>query len=383
MKNIPFRILFLCIFLPAVCYILTIQTLEGYLQKRENATVHDILIEHPDALYEGRYSVREEINRNLSKYLKRSLGARLGVKTDILVKTRDGQILYPPVFNKQMEDDNERDLKNLNYVEVAADNYRILNDGLSVDVGVKIRHNSWLANGILVFYVLLAGLVLRFIVKKGLRESEKKQEEQEDRIETLTKQLSEAREQLQGVIAKEEEYLEKIKELRTDKQDLSKDVEGLLQEMEQLEAGLHGQRESRKALENELVELKEDLEHLKEKGEKKSKRKRKAENVAKRFRLLYKNLEFSERAVEGFSELTGEFQLKAEEVIHQLNENEEFISVKRKVFGKGGKLNVLEVNYAYSGRLYFQKNVKGKIKILAVGTKNTQNQDLAYLESVV
>lgn len=375
--------MFLCIFLPSVCYILTIQSLEGYLQRRENAVVRNILIEHPDALYEGRYSVREEINRNLSRFLKKGVESRLGVKTDILVKTRDGQILYPPVFSKQMEDDEEKDFKSLNYVEVAAENYRILNDGLSLNVEVKIRHNSWISDSILIFYVLLAGLILRFIMKRGLRENERKQEEQQDRILELTAQLSQAREQLEGVIAKEEEYLVKIRELRTDKQDLSKDVEGLLEEMDRLETGLRAQRESRETLENELVELKEDLEHLKEKGEKKGKKKKRSDNMTKRFRLLYKNLEFSDRAVEGFSDLTSEFQLKAEEIIHQLNENDELVTVKRKVFGKGGKLNVLEVNYAYSGRLYFQKNAKGKIKVLAVGTKNTQSQDLTYLESVV
>jgi branched-chain amino acid transport system ATP-binding protein len=67
MTNFPFRALFLCIFLPPVCYILTLQTLEGYLQKRESSGLHQVLVRNYAALYEGRYSLREEIARNLEK----------------------------------------------------------------------------------------------------------------------------------------------------------------------------------------------------------------------------------------------------------------------------------------------------------------------------
>ncbi|MBW2102621.1 MAG: hypothetical protein JRH05_08075 [Deltaproteobacteria bacterium] len=45
-------------------------------------------------------------------------------------------------------------------------------------------------------------------------------------------------------------------------------------------------------------------------------------------------------------------------------------------------MNVLEVDFSYSGRLYYQKDTRGRITVLAIGTKNTQEQDLAYLESI-
>ncbi|MBW2094931.1 MAG: hypothetical protein JRI80_08575 [Deltaproteobacteria bacterium] len=379
MKNIPYKILFLCIFLPPVCYILTIQSLEGYLQKREIATLNNILIQHPDALYEGRYSVGEEVNRNLGQYLKNSIKAKLGVVVTILVKTRDGRILYPGVFGNRGEEGSEGALQGLNYVETAARNYRILNDGLLVDVGLKIKHNSWLSNSILVFYVFLAGMALRFLVKRGLAEAERREEEQQEHIDRLTAQLEHTKVRLEGVIAKEKNYLGKIGELNKEKRDLSRDVDGLLEEMEELEEGLQQQRASRENLENEVEALRGELERVKEKGEKRGKSKKTSENVAKRFRLLYKNLEFSDRAINGFVDLTPDFQLKGEEVIHQLNENDELVSIKRKVFGKGGKMHVLEVNFAYSGRLYFQKNSKGGIRVLAIGTKNSQSQDLTYI----
>ena len=35
MKQFPFKILFISIFMPPICYILTLQMLEGYFQKRD------------------------------------------------------------------------------------------------------------------------------------------------------------------------------------------------------------------------------------------------------------------------------------------------------------------------------------------------------------
>jgi len=379
MKNTPYKILFLCVLLPPVCYILTVQSLEGYLKNREIATVDALLIQHPDALYEGQYPVREEISRNLSRYLKDSIKTKLGVETTILVKTKGGQILYPSVFGDQQEDGDENTLKNLNYVEVAADNYRILNAGLIVDVGLNIRYSSWLSGGILIFYLLLAGMALQLVVRRSLAATQRIEEQQQERIERLTSQLTHTRGQLEEVIDKERTYLGKIGELNKEKQDLSKDVDGLLEEMEELESGLKHQRANREELENEVEDLRSELDRLKQKGEKRGKKERASESIARRLKLLYKNLEFSDRAITGFAGLTPEFQLKGEEVIHQLNENDELISIRRKVFWKGGKINVLEVDFAYSGRLYFQKNAQSRIHVLAIGTKNSQNQDLAYI----
>jgi uncharacterized membrane-anchored protein YhcB (DUF1043 family) len=381
MKNIPYKILVLCLVLPPVCYVLTIQSLESYLQRRENATLNDILIQHPDALYEGRYTVREEINRNISKYLNQSIKSRIGVRSNILVKTGEGQILYPPVYGTAVKEPKDLEPKDLNYVEVAAENYRILNGGLSAEAAIKIRYNSWLSIGILIFYVGVAGLILGLVTKRGLAESEQREDEYRNEMARLGTQLNYSRKQLEEVVVKEKEYLSRINRLKQDKQELAKDVDGLLEEMEEQEKGLQDQRVNREALEKELEELREKLQRLTEKGEKRKKKKGKYDNLAKRFRLLYKNLELSDRALDGFSELTDEFKLKAEEVIHQLNEDDSLISIKRKVFGKGGRMNVLEIDFAYSGRLYFQKNAKGRIRVLAIGTKNTQNQDLAFVES--
>ena len=65
--------------------------------------------------------------------------------------------------------------------------------------------------------------------------------------------------------------------------------------------------------------------------------------------------------------------------IHRINEDDSTVTVRRKVFSKGGKINVLEVDFSYSGRIYFQKESETQKKIVVIGTKKSQNQDLAYL----
>jgi len=383
LKPFPYKTLFLCIFLPPICYILSINGLEQYLQKRETAKVRTLLIQNLEALYQGRYTVKDEVNGNIAAYLGHGLKYRVGVRTNILVKTKDDRILFPSRNAAEPAGDVDfagQQTDSLRYHEVASENYRILSEGLALSVGVQIRHNSWLSNGILVFYVFLAVLVIQRVVRKGLRESERKGEAQEQMIEHLTVQLEQAESRLSEVETKEGEYLERISALKKDRTELARDIDGLLEEIEKQEAGLSEQTRLKEEMAGQVLQLRTELDKLAVKTRKKKKT---TDALTKRFGVLYRNLAFTERAVEGFLELTDEFQLKAEEVIHKLNEDESAISVKRKVFGKGGKLNVLEVVFSYSGRIYYRKDSQAKKTIVAVGTKNTQEKDLAYLESIV
>ena len=388
MKSFPFKVLFVCIFLPPILYVLTIQGLEGYLKGRELSALNRILIQNQEALYEGRYSVREEVNRNIGEYIGNSLKYALGIRLQILVKTQDDRILYPTQFKREAGEFGKEDdfsvlpHESLDYTEVAAENYRILNEGLIVSVDVRVKHNGWLSNSILILYVFASLFVLRLFIMRGLRESERQETEQKTRVRDLSLQLGDMESRLKDVKAKESTYEERISGLKKDKRDLSKDIDGLLEELERLETGLEDQRHLKEDLEVEVMDLRDQIDQLKAKFEKPKHKKKKKETISKRFKVLYKNLDFSDRAVEGFLSLTDEFQLKAEAIIHQLNEDETSISVKRKVFGKGGKLNVLETDFSYSGRIYFQKDSQSKCRIMAIGTKNTQERDLTYLETV-
>ena len=71
--------------------------------------------------------------------------------------------------------------------------------------------------------------------------------------------------------------------------------------------------------------------------------------------------------------------MKAEEVIHQLNQDSSMVTIKRKVFGGKGQKTVFEVVFGYRGRLYFRKLPTNQIEVLAIGTKNTQAKELEFL----
>jgi predicted nucleic acid-binding Zn-ribbon protein len=382
MKTFPYKTLFLCIFLPPIFYILTLNGLERYVQKKATAEVRALMIRDPDALYQGRYTVKEEVSRNMADYLSRDFKYRLGVRTSILVKTKDDRILFPSESTVQTGgpvDFTAQEMDSLRYMEVASENYRILSEGLALSVGVQVRHNTWLSNAILVFYVFIALLLIQRFVRKGLRESEREGEEQKQAIQSLTAELGRAESKLAGLETQEAEYLERINALKKDRSDLARDIDELLEEIEKQETGLSEQARLKEEMAGQVLQLRTELDRLALKSKKKKKT---LESAAKRFTVLYKNLAFTERALEGFLDLTDEFQLKAEEVIHKLNEEESAVSVKRKVFGKGGKMNVLEVAFSYSGRIYYQKDSQAKKTVVAVGTKNTQEKDLAYLESI-
>jgi hypothetical protein len=384
MKKFPYKTMFLCLFLPPVCYVLTLQTLQGYLGRNESAKLFQIVVQDYDALYQGRYPLKEEVNRNINEYLSGSLKEKVGIRRTILVKTKDDRILYPSQSSESSSAEqqlSESYSKSVSYMEVAAENYRTLNEGLVLQANVHIEHNTWLANIILILYVFPALFLLQKIVVRVLRESEQQEKEQQDLIQSLSDQLAQEEKKLGEIESKEKEYLQNIEGLTQDKKGLAEDVDSLLEEIEKQESGLAVQKKLKAELETQMGQIREDLAQLREKSER-PKKKKPEEAARKRFTVLYKNLAFTDRAIEGFVELTDEFQLKAEEVIHKVNEDDSAINVKRKVFGKGGKMNILEVPFAYSGRIYYQKNSQVSKTIFAIGTKNTQERDLVYLESV-
>jgi hypothetical protein len=384
MKSFPYRLLFICILAPPICYIFTLQALEVYLQKRVTDEVNEIKIKNYQALYDGRYSVKEEINRNIGEYLlAHGFMSRIGVSTEVLIKTKDDRILYPANLKDDIYDATGASSGNsMNYMDIATRNFKIMNDDPIVSVNINIKHNSWLSNSILLFYILLFLFIIQRSVRKNVKESEEIDKERNLQIDKLMETLKESESGLSEIRSKENGYLQKIEDLKKERQNLSTDIDGLLEEMENLETGLATQRDLREKREAEALNLQNEIDELRERVQNPKKKTKALDATRKRFRVLYKNLDFSERALEGFLSLSDEFQLKAEEIIHKLNEDRAMVSIKRKVFGKGGKMNVLETDFAYSGRVYFQADADSKTRVLVLGTKNTQDQDIAYLERV-
>jgi predicted RNase H-like nuclease (RuvC/YqgF family) len=156
-----------------------------------------------------------------------------------------------------------------------------------------------------------------------------------------------------------------------------------MEELEELEKRLQESVEHREKKEKEIQALMQEVEQLEARQKTSSRKKDKDfKQIKKRFQTLYKQLALHDRAVEGFLELPPDMQLKAEEVVHSMNEDSSRVQVKRKVFSRKGSSTVFETVFAYKGRLYWRKDSEGKTEILAIGTKNTQNRDLAYLESL-
>ena len=389
MKGFPFRILFVCLLIPPLGYLFSLDLIESFIQKHEEQVVRDLLIQDQPALLDGRYSVQEEIQRNLSRHFRHDKMRAWGVRTRVVVKTHEPQrILYPLPVEEEMAgkgefgESQDTDLEDrLRYVDLAAENFRILNQGFDVEVDVVVRHNGWLSNGVLVAWVLLAGGLLQSMIRRRTRAAEKERLEREQRIGDLSEQLERASSTLQEVEKKEEDYEQRIQALRKERDGLSQDAESLLEEMDQLEQGAARQKGLREETELEVLELREEIERLQHKLQKTRKKESETDRVRKRLNTLYKNLEFTDRAFEGMADLPADAQLKAEEIIQALDIDASKVPVKRKVFGKGGKSRILETNFAYSGRLYFHWTNGRRVRVVAVGTKNSQTKDLAYLES--
>ncbi len=70
--------------------------------------------------------------------------------------------------------------------------------------------------------------------------------------------------------------------------------------------------------------------------------------------------------------------LRAEEVIKRLNDRDENLPLRRKVGGLE-RGNIFELGFAGKGRIYFCQGEGGKMRIVLIGAKNTQDKDLSYL----
>ena len=115
-------------------------------------------------------------------------------------------------------------------------------------------------------------------------------------------------------------------------------------------------------------------------GPKSSSKARAAEQIGRRLRTLYKNLEIDDRAVHDLVALRDEtMKLKAEEGIKRLADEQENAGIRRKVGGLPPQLSIFELGFAGKGRLYYTRGRSKRHRILAVGAKNTQKTDLEYL----
>lgn len=393
MKYLSLKILVLCILLPPLLYIVSIQALESYLQARYSARIEKIYICSTCPFFDGSIRLKDSINEIMDHYLRNDVMIAIGgVKAGVLIATKQGNILYPAVFSSFAADADDKDTSlsnsdpsNSDPLQIAIENYRLLNEGLKVSVDIKVEHNTLLSNIILGMYILIFVFALYFYYSAGIRKNRADELKKNMEIDRLREQEKEYRDKLRSLEADKELLTNSIeqtrKALQDEKQKATTNEEEMIDEFVTLEETLKQNLKLQTEQQEEIAALTEKLQQYEKRKEVKPKRKN-YDVVAKRFKALYKNIDVHRKAIDGYLELTDELKIKAEEIIHQLNENPKLVTIKRKVFGNKTSITVLEVLFSYNGRLYFRTLKDGKVEILVIGTKNSQVKDLEFINNL-
>lgn len=376
MKYFPFKILIVCIFLPPVLYIASLQSIERYLHARYAREIENSFLGDTRPLLSGNTRLKDALAKNINHFLQTKKLLSLGVKALVTVNTKRGEIIYPPVFEE------EKPFQPTDPMQVAAANYNLMNEGLLIDLKLNLSHNTLLSNAILAFYILISVCVLNLYYRKGMKKAQIEELEKEAEISRLQELEKERLDRLAS--------LEKEKKTLAEEYDLFKDrfeevkkkadsnEDEMIEEIVSLEDKISENLKRQQQQQDEIAELTEKLSRY-EKGRPKTKA---AEALQKRFKAIYKNISIQERALNGFVDLTENMKIKAEEIIHQLDQDPALVPVKRKVFGKKGRETVLEVVFAYKGRLYYRRLKDNRVEIITIGTKNVQAKDLEFLDKL-
>ena len=380
MRHFSFKILLLCILLPPLAYILTIQSIESQLLKRYTREIENRYLGDTRALLDGSIRLKDAVNENIDRYLLARKLTDLGLEMKITVAAKNGTILYPAVFSQEQETSAEKDES-----ATAAENFALLNEGLRLVVETRIEHLALLPLLILIVYVFIAVAILYFHYRSVSLRLMGKEQEREAEIERLRSQEKGTARDLEELQRQRENLHSDLQRLKHELSDemvkASRNEDEMIEEIESLEHQLQENLDHQERQLQEIEELKERIQEYEKERRKGEKQKTRAEQAAsKRFTAIYKNITISSRAVGGFVELNEELKIKAEEIIHQLNEDPGQVIVKRKVFiGKRDKKSIMEVIFGYKGRLYFRTAGDGNVEVLAIGTKNTQARELEYL----
>jgi hypothetical protein len=267
---------------------------------------------------------------------------------------------------------------------VAADNYALLDEELRLRVETELEHGTLLPTGMLAFNLFVALLILYGFYRAAARKAELDERELRMEIDRMHEFEKENTGRLEALALEREDFqaeFEQLQEiLHDEKKEAGRNEDELIEEIEALEAGLNRNLAAQDAQQQEILALEEKIKRY-DKGQRKvDRQKTKAfDTLKKRFNTLYKNIVIHDRAVSGFVDLNDDFKIKAEEIIHQLNADPSLVTIKRKVFGGKGHKTVLEVVFAFKGRLYFRNTKDKRVEVLAIGTKNTQARELEFL----
>ena len=383
MRFFSIKILILCILLPPVLYLLTVMVLERQVQERLTRQIEEVCTGDPQRLLDGSLRLENALETNINRYLAASFLARHGFAVRVSVTTRTGKLLYPSPLEPPELGHAGLDPPR----QVAVENFALLNEGLTVHVEAHLENNRLISNAVLGGYVLAALAVLLLHYRAAGRQMSRVERERRGELDRLVQREQHSAARLSELQVERER-------LQADFERLTRAMEGeraraerneddLIAEIESLENKLNENLGDQSSREAEIQALSEKIALLEKDQRREDKgRQKTAAAIEKRFATLYKNILVNARAVDGFIDLNEELRLKAEEIIHQLNADSDLVAVKRKVFGRKNRETVLEVVFAYKGRLYFRKREDRRVEVVAIGTKNTQERELQFLSSL-
>lgn len=382
MKNISFKILVLFIVLPPVLYLLSINFLENYLNNHYDKDIRNVYLSDITDILNGLTPLQGGINTSIESYLKKNIFVKLGGNLNITITSKQGNIIYPATYQNPALNSLGTDP-----VKLARDNFNILNKGLLISVDVKIKHYSFIAVALLVFYflVFLGGLYAYY---RNVSKKIQAQEAEKNKELFRLRELEQNRLKEIHMLSREREALltqyDRLHlDLEKEKIQAEKTEEDLFDEIDALEKKLARNLSLQQHQHLRIDKLKEEIDGLDKTRKHITRQKDKAvEKLGKRYKILYKNIDITNRALDSLTDMTEEMNLKAEELIHQLNDDSSLVPVKRKIFSKKGKTTSFEVVFAYNGRLYFRKTKENRIEILTLGSKNTQAKDLIFLDNI-
>jgi hypothetical protein len=385
-----FRVVYAAIFGFVVLSVVSVWAAEGLLTRHFRDEVNQAIRVSP-----ADGPIAPQIQHRVRALIRDSSWIRLaGVEADAIVIGSDGTILYsggraippPPTFDP---------------IAVFREAQRLLPASAETFVAVPI--NSLLVVSILVGYgtVLITGLFFhhRNVARHEealIRATVEARDEAAERAGAIERELEQVRVRLRDVEPAERAQADEIRELQNERQNLQRKLMGLAEREEKLRASAERSielEEERRALEDLLEEAVEDLgqkdgeiQTLQGQLKRAAKaapsggRSRGAEQLARRMRTLYKNLEIDDHAINDMVALRDEtMRLKAEAGIKRLAEESDNAAIRRKVGGLPPQLSIFELGFAGKGRIYYTRGEQQRFRILAIGAKNTQKTNLEYL----
>ncbi len=387
-----FRRVYVAIFVFALLYIASVQGAQSLLQSHFRRSVEQAVRVSP-----ADGPVVEQIQRRVGAVVRDSPWVRIGrVRVNAFVLGADERIpIYvlglsvppPPVSGRPDP-----------YAEAQA----LLPATATVDLSVP--HDSVLATSILVLYgSVLIGVLFSYNRRVARQEAELVEVAVADRDATAQRaasietELDQVRKRLTDIEPAEHAQAEEIRELAREREVLQAKLAELANRETDLRASTSRfveLEEERRALEDLLDEAVEDLgqkesviQGLQDRLKRAAKsepapgtRQRGWEQLERRLRTLYRNLEIDDRAIDDLIALRDEtMKLKAEDAIKRLSDGSDAAAIRRKVGGLPPHLSIFELGFAGKGRIYYTRGRQRTFRVLSMGAKNTQNADLEYL----